>query len=98
MPITPEEAQALLNKIEIRIKQKMDFSRADVQDALNRLRRRGVTPEQKAQFIKAMVLRSGVKKIGIKTLYTPRSDFPPKEVDKTLDFLQDLYTYNGVNE
>lgn len=90
------EIERKLEPIAKKIKAKNDFSRADVQEALNRIYGQGLSPDRKKEILKKMIEGTGIKKIGLKTLYTPREDF--REEDKTLKFLDDLYSYRGVVE
>jgi len=85
-----------LKDIESKIKQKNDFSREDVQIALDSIRGYGFSPYRKKEILKEMMVRIGIKIIGLKTLYTPRQGLT--ETDKTLDFLSDIYSYHGVIE
>jgi len=94
--ITDTEIEQRLLKIENKIKGKNDFSRDDVQKALNAIRGKGLRIEEKKEALKNMIGRTGVKNIGIKTLYTPRQGL--KETDKTFEFLSDIKSYRGVLE
>jgi hypothetical protein len=85
-----------LQDIESKIKQKNNFSREDVQTALNAIRGYGFSVDRKKEILKDMIARAGIKIIGLKTLYTPRQGLT--ETDKTLDFLSDIYSYHGVIE
>ena len=82
--------------IEKRIRNMNNFSRADVQDSLNAIWGNGYSPDKKKEILKDMIARTGVKNIGIRTLYTPRAGLT--EGDKTMDFLSDLMSYSGVKE
>lgn len=94
--ITLKYIQDKLKPVEKKIKAKMNFSREDVQLALNAIRGLGLSPDLKKQILTDLINGIGIKKIGIRTLYTPRIDL--KEVDKTMEFLSDLYSYRGVVE
>jgi hypothetical protein len=96
MALTDIEIIEKLLPIEKRIRAKNDFSREDVQLSLNAIWGKGFSPDRKKQILKEMITRTGVKKIGIKTLYTPRAGLI--EGDKTMDFLSDLMSYQGVKE
>jgi hypothetical protein len=92
------QIQQRLSKIEANIKMKNDFSREDIQNSINMLRYKGFSPERKRDILKQMIGRTGVKRIGLKTLYTPRADHSIGEEDKTLKFLDDLYSYRGIKD
>lgn len=90
------EIKNKLKPIEDKIKFRKDFTRTDIQNALNEIYGQGLSPDNKCQILKSMVGRTGIKKIGIRTVYKPREDL--KEVDKTYDFIKDIYSYKGVLE
>jgi hypothetical protein len=96
MKLSEVEIRNKLSDIEKKIKGKNDFTRADIQTALNQLRGYGYSPEYKKEKLTEMIRRTGVKEIGIRTTYTPREGL--KETDKTNDFLKDIYSYIGVIE
>ena len=92
------EIRERLEPVTKRIKMQNNFSRADIQDCLNRLYGKGFSPERKKEILKKAIEGTGIKKIGLKTLYTPRADHSIGEEDKTLKFLDDIYSYRGVVE
>lgn len=94
--LTEIEIQNKFKNIEKKIKAKNNFTRADVQEALNKIRGYGFSPDYKKEKLKEMIERTGIKDIGIRTLYQPRGDL--KEEDRTNDFLRDIYSYIGVIE
>ena len=94
--ITEIEIQNKLKDIENKIKAKNNFTRADIQESLNKIRGYGFSPDYKKEKLSEMVTRTGIKDIGIRTIYTPREGL--KEEDKTLAFLSDIYSYTGVIE
>ncbi len=94
--ITDSEIVEKLKLMENKIKSKQNFSREDIQNCLNAVWGYGLSPNRKKEILKDMIVRTGVKKIGLKTLYTPRVGLV--EGDKTLDFLSDLLSYRGVRE
>ena len=94
--LTEIEIQNKFKNIEKNIKGRNNFTRADIQEALNGIRGYGFSPDFKKEKLKEMIGRTGVRDIGFKTLYQPRGDL--KEEDKTMDFLKDIYSYDGVIE
>ena len=94
--LTEIEIQNKFKNIEKNIKGRNNFTRADIQEALNEIRGQGFSPDYKKEKLKEMIGRTGVRDIGFKTLYQPRGDL--KEEDKTMDFLKDIYSYDGVLE
>jgi len=94
--ITDIEIEKRLKDIENTIKSKNDFSRADIQKALNRIKGKGMFISEKKIALRKMIGRTGVKDIGIRTTYTPRQGL--KEEDKTLKFLDDIKSYRGILE
>ena len=94
--LTEIEIQNKFKNIENRIKTKNNFTRADIQEALNGIRGYGFSPDFKKEKLKEMIGRTGIKDIGIRTIFEPRGNL--KEVDKTMDFLKDIYSYSDVIE
>ena len=90
------EIKNKLKNIEDKIKFKKNFTRTDIQNALDEIYGQGLSPSSKCQILKSMVDRTGIKDIGIRTVYKPRENL--KEVDKTYDFIKDIYSYKGVLE
>jgi len=91
-----KQIEEKLKVIEGGIKLKKNFTRYDIQSALDLIAGYGYSVADKKNFLKELILRSGVKKIGIKTNWTPREDL--EEEDKTLKFLDDILSYRGVIE
>ena len=85
-----------LKPIEDKIKFKKSINRSDIQDALDMIKGQGLSPDSKKAILKSMVGRTGVKKVGIRTILKPRDDI--EEVDNTYAFLGDIYSYKGVIE
>jgi len=94
--LSAKQIEDKLKVIEDGIKLKKDFTRHDIQSALDMLRGYEYTIEEKKKQLREMILRSGVKKIGIKTSYAPREELT--EEDKTFRFLDDILSYRGVIE
>jgi len=94
--LTEIEIQNKFKDIENKIKAKNNFTRTDIQEALNGIKGYGFSPDYKKEKLKEMIGRTSVKVIGTRTILTPRDDL--KEVDKTMDFLKDIYSYSGVIE
>jgi len=94
--LTEIEIQNKFKDIENKIKAKNNFTRTDIQEALNGIKGYGYSPDYKKEKLKEMIGRTGVKVIGIRTLYEPRGNL--KEEDKTMDFLKDIYSYSDVIE
>ena len=94
--LTDIEIQDKFKNIENRIKTGGYFTRTDIQEALDKIRGYGYSPDFKKQKLSEMIKRTEVKIVGIRTTYTPREDL--KEEDKTMDFLKDIYSYSGVIE
>ena len=87
--------QILLKDIEDKIKSKNNLFREDIQNVFDRLKGKGYSLDSKKQILIDLVVRTGYKKIGIRTLVTPRQGL--EETDKTFDFVDDLKSYNGWN-
>jgi len=85
-----------LKKVKNRIKAKNNFCRSDIQEAIDLIINDCQTYNKLKKTLQDMIKESGVKKIGIRTVYTPRDGL--KEVDKTLEFIKDLRSYKGVEE
>ncbi len=85
--------QILLQDIENKIKSKNNLFREDVQNVLDRLKGKGYSLDFKKQSLIDLLTRTAIKKVGIRTLVTPRQNL--EEIDKTFDFLDDLKSYNG---
>jgi len=94
--LTDIEIQDKFKDIENRIKTGGNFTRTDIQEALDKIRGYGYSPDFKKQKLSEMIKRTNVKIVGIGTTYTLREDL--KETDKTYDFLKDIYSYSGVIE
>jgi hypothetical protein len=94
--LTEIEIQNKHKDIENRIKARDNFTRTDIQEALDKIKGYGYSPDYKKEKLKEMILRTEVKDIGIRTIFEPRGNL--KEEDKTFDFLNDIYSYIGVIE
>ena len=97
MKLTDIEIQKKIKPIEDKIKFGRAINREDIQNALDMIKGQGLSPDSKKAILKSMVGRTGVKKIGMVTNLVPRNDIMG-EVDKTYDFLNDIYSYKGVIE
>lgn len=93
---TEIEIQNKFKDIEKRIRAKKTFTRADIQEALDKIKGQGYSPDYKKQKLSEMIGRTEVKIIGMKTVLEPRGNL--EEVDKTNDFLKDIYSYSDVIE
>lgn len=85
-----------LKPIEDKIKFKNSINRSEIQDALDMIKGQGLSPDSKKAILKSMVGRTGVKKIGIRTILKPRDDI--EEEDTTYAFIGDIFSYKGVIE
>ena len=96
--ITLEDKQieSDLKDIETLITNKKSFTREDIQNALDRLKNKKINPDRKKEILKNFISRSGVKVIGIKNYFT--GDEKLSIVDKTFNFLDDLYSYKNFVE
>jgi len=96
--ITLEDKQieSDLKDIETLITNKKSFTREDIQNALDRLKNKKINPDRKKEILKNFISRSGVKVIGIKSYFT--GDEKLSIVDKTFNFLDDLYSYKNFVE
>ncbi len=89
------DIKILLQDIEDKVKSKNSLLREDIQNAFDRLKGKGYSLDSKKQILIDLVMRTGYKKVGIRTLVTPRQNL--EETDKTFDFTDDLRSYNGWN-
>ena len=72
------------------------FSREHLNNAIQSILYDVESFDELIEQIKKLTVRSGIKIIGIKTLYSPRLDLD--EVDKTNDWIKDVLSYKGVRE
>ncbi len=97
MKLSEQQIIDKLMPIEKRIKANpRKFSREHLNDAIQKILYDVESLDELIGSIKELTKRSGVKIIGIKTLYTPRQD--SDEVDKTNDWIKDVFSYKGVKE
>lgn len=95
--LTDAEIETKLKDIEVRIKNKNDVYRNDIQLIINRIIYNVTSIDDLENQIRLLIVgRAGIKKFGVKTFYTPRVDLV--EEDITLKFLPDLRSYLRVNE
>ena len=94
--LTDIEIQDKFKNIENRIKTGGYFTRNDIQEALDKIKGYGYSPDFKKQKLSELIKRTNVKVIGIRTIFEPRGNL--KEEDKTMDFLKDIFSYDGVIE
>ena len=94
--LSNKQIELKLKDIEDIIKSRDDFTRYNIQSALDSIKGMGLNINDKKMILKKMIERSGVKKIGLKTSYEPRQEL--KEGDKTFKFLDDILSYRGVIE
>ena len=85
-----------LKLIETKIKNKNNFNREDVQNAIHIAIKNCDNLRELKDTIKAMITRTGVVKIGFKTFYTPRTEL--EEENKTFGFLSDIKSYMGIRQ
>jgi len=73
-----------------------NFSREHLNNAIQTILYDVESFDELIEQLKKMIDRSGVKKIGMRTLYTPRIGLD--EVDKTHDWISDVLSYAGVKK
>jgi hypothetical protein len=94
--LSDKQIEDKLKPIENRIKYNNNFTRADVQEMINSIIYHVESYDELKKHLEDMIIRTGVKKIGIRTMYTPRQGLT--EEDKTLSFLKDLRSYQLIGE
>ena len=73
------------------------FSREHLNNAIQTILYDVESFDELIEQIKKLTVRSGVRVIGVRTLYTPRNDINDV-VDKTNDWIKDVLSYPGVSE
>ena len=94
--LTDKQIEDKLKPIENRVKSRNNLTRGDIQDMINTIIYNVDTYDNFKKYLEDMVVRSGVKHVGVKTTYTPRAGL--YDVDKTLEFIKDLRTYRLVED
>lgn len=88
--------ESKLKSREVIMKSKNDFSREDIQLAINSILYDCESLDELKKSLEDVIKRTGIKKVGFKTTYTPREGLV--EGEKTFGFLSDILTYIGVTK
>jgi hypothetical protein len=94
--LTDKQIEDKLKPIENKIRNLNNLTRGDIQDMINTIIWYMESYDELKKYMEEMVVRTGVKNIGVRTTYTPRQGL--KEEDKTLHFIKDLRTYRLIEE
>jgi len=91
-----DDHKIFLAGVETKLKSDKRLFRSTIQECVNALKYKNMDLEEKKVAITDMINRLGIKVYGLKTMYTPRSEFVEEE--KTLDFLSDLKSYYNFDK
>jgi len=85
-----------LKETEYKIKNNNKLNRTDIEKAINLIINDVSSLDELKEHLGDFIKRSGVREIGFKTYYSPRNDLV--EEDRTLSFLDDIFSFRSVRE